>query len=262
MFTRFAVADAATRPTSMTGATAATMCMSRPATEPAVQNRMSLRLCVLVSTMPLVSAEHTAPSADPPSTTVIGVDPRLRALSAKTSTTAIVAPRKPTPTATSTGSEPNTAVAAATASAAPGAMPIRFVSASGLRVCPWSRAPAVPSAEPASRPSSVRGTRSWATTCASSLTCPDSAWNARASPSRTALTLSATLICRAPTASESNTAATAEIPSAMANPACLVALMVCHRQYPMNEMCSRGNPASVTNRRRIAFTEVFLPAIQ
>ena len=48
--------------------------------------------------------------------------------------------------------------------AAPALMPMIPGSASGLRVTPWRIAPLSPRAAPTVSPSSVRGTRIWATT--------------------------------------------------------------------------------------------------
>ena len=159
------VANARISPTTMNGRIPSAMFISRPAREPTVQKRIRSRLFSLVSTKALVMALKTADNAAPPSTKVKGSTAALPAEARpKTSAVAAIAPRKAITAVAHGAVMPNSAKLTTTLSAAPELTPRIPGSARGLRVWPWIRAPATPSAAPTIMARMVRGSRSSATT--------------------------------------------------------------------------------------------------
>ena len=142
--------------------------VSRPASEPTCQKRMTSSDSLSSSTSAVVAALRIAPSADPVSASVTGV-PFARPDHARV-ITSTVAPRAPARAAAMIArrlSTPNVNESSTTPKAAPALTPNRPGSASGLRVCPCMSAPAIPSASPTVRPSTVRGSRWVSSTVAS-----------------------------------------------------------------------------------------------
>ena len=113
-----------------------------------------------------------------------------------TSTAATAAPRKATHRKSRSSETPKTESPTTMAKLAPALMPRIPGSASGLRVRPWSTAPARARAAPTASPSRVRSTRAWEMLCSG------------CDPSQTA----ASGIDRAPTTTDS-THATATAPT-------------------------------------------------
>ena len=150
-----AVTSAATTPTTMNGATPVKTVTSRPAIEPAFQNRMRSRLSSFVNTMALVMALSTADKAVPPSKILTGLMP----LNENTMMVAIMAPTNAAITVPATLVTCKKVNDTTTANAAPALMPKIPGSASGFRVWPWINVPAVPKAAPTTMPRIVRGIR-------------------------------------------------------------------------------------------------------
>ncbi len=135
--------------------------MDRPDRLPAFQ----LRIWSNADGSSSVIADDTPPRTDPIATPAnvrrMGVaPPRPTEPSAYTTTVATTAPRNANQMYDQMLVRPNTATAITTANPAPALTPRIPGSASGLRVMAWISAPAIPSAAPTSRPSTVRGTRS------------------------------------------------------------------------------------------------------
>ncbi len=133
--------------------------MSRPASEPTCHNRTTSSVAASRTRIVEVRPLSTAETAVPASASRTGPELAPRRPSAYTTSEATAAPAKENHTYPRGESTPSRAIAHTTAQAAPELTPRMPGSASGLRVNACISVPASPSATPAARPTSVRGSR-------------------------------------------------------------------------------------------------------
>ena len=136
------------------------MSRPRPEIEPTTQKRYSSSVSASRSTSALVNDCSSALTAAPASTRVTGLGPPRVEPIAKTAAVASPAPTRANQVYPATEPTPSATMPTTTANAAPAETPSSPGSANGLRVWPCINAPATPRQLPASRPSSVLGTRS------------------------------------------------------------------------------------------------------